>query len=403
MSRAFSLMAAVLLAFVAPVAANTPSLSREDTEKAMQLLRKLGAKEYRIREGASVELVRMGRAVEPILRQGMTDSDPEIRYRSRYLLPLAMTYDLEKRIKAFLADKDDKSPLPGWAKFKDIVGDDAKTREMFSSMHRYDTALIELMDKNAPGLQAKLSTQCNDFMLSRNGQGFNAPVHLEQVAVLLFAVADAKLKADMSVRSNLSSALYMASYAPSGKNVLKGNDVVRKLVVKYLNNWNEFSINNDVYVLINLDLKEGTQIAREMLKKSSGSAYGRAMAMGALAKLGGKEVIPEILPFIEDKASCGDTQFGFNNKNVTIHTQLRDVALALLVHLTGQNLNNYDFAYVKMFPGNFAANNLFMSPTLLGFSDDKARDASMKKWKEWFDKEKATNPLLQKLPAEKKK
>jgi hypothetical protein len=392
MIRSYLFSASLFLGMAAPSLGNTPALSREDNERALQLLRKLGAKEYKIRESAGNELVKMGRAVEPVLRLGLTDSDPEIRFRSRYLLPLALTYDLEKRILAFLADKDDKAPLPCWTKFKEAVGDGDKTRDLFAAMHRTDTEILELLEKNPANAQAKISSRCNEFMWSRNYGGYNTPVSTEQIALLLFAIQNPKLKLEVTARANFSNALHSLSYSPQGKNVLKGNEVVRKLIVKYLTNWNENTIHSDIYLLVNLEIKEGLGIAREMLKKSENQPWLRAMALGALAKLGGKEVIPEILPFLEDKGSCGTTQFGMNNKNVTMTTQLRDVALGMLVHLTGQNLGDYEFAYMKAFPGNFSAQNLFMSPTLLGFSDDKGRDISMKKWKDWYEKEKANLP-----------
>jgi hypothetical protein len=396
MMRHSAISACLLLGLLAPSWANTPALSREDNEKALQLLRKLGAKDFKIRESASIELVRMGRAVEPILRAGMADSDPEIRFRSRYLLPLAMNYDLEKRIQAFLTDTTNKSPLPGWSRFKEVAGDDGKSRNLFAAMHRTDTEILELIDKDPASAQSKISARCSEFMMTRSYNGYNTPVAIEQLALLLYAIQDPKLKLDASARPNFSNALHSLSYQPASKNLLKNDEVIRKLIVKYLSSWTENTIHSDVYLLVNLEIKEGTDIARGMLKKSGNQPWSRAMAMGALAKLGGKEVIPELLPYLEDKGSCGTTTFGVNNKNVTMSTQLRDVALGLLVHLTGQNLNDYDFAYIKVFPGNFSSVNLFMSPTLLGFSDDKARDASMKKWKQWYEKEKAN------LPAPKK-
>ncbi len=314
----------------------------------------------------------MGRAVEPILRAGMSDSDPEIRFRSKYLLPLALNYDLEKRIQAFLVDRADKSPLPGWTRFKAAVGDDAKSRDLFAAMHRADTELLELMDKDPSAAQNKIAAHCNEFAMTRN-YGYNMPVVAEQVAMLLYAIQDSRMKFDGTARANFSNALHSLSYQPTGKEVLKNNEVIRRLVVKYLSAWTETTIHSDVYLLVNLEIKEGVDIARAMIKKSSTQPWTRAMAMGALAKIGGKNVIPELLPFLEDKSSCGTTTFGFNNRNVTMSTQLRDVALGLLVHLTGQSLNDYDFAYVKVFPANFSTVNLFMSPTLLGFSDQKAR------------------------------
>jgi hypothetical protein len=393
MGRQFLISACLFVFASAPLAAN-PELSREDNEKALQLLRKLGAKDYKIRESASTELVRMGRAVEPILRAGLMDSNPEIRFRSRYLLPLAMNYDLEKQIQAFLTDTSGKAELPGWSRFKEMVGDDGKTRDLFVSLHRADTELMELIEKDPAKAQSKVSSRCNDFMMARNlNYNYNTPVAIEQVALLLYAIQEPKLKLDPNARPNFSNALHSLSYQPASKNILKNNEVIRKLIVKYLSSWSEQTIHSDVYLLVNLEIKEGAQIARAMLKKSGNQPWSRAMAMGALAKLDGKSAIPELLPYLEDKGSCGTTTFGLNNRNVTMTTQLRDVALGLLVHLTGQNLNDYDFAYVKVFPGNFSSVNLYMSPTLLGFSDDKARDSSMKKWKQWYDKEKSTLPV----------
>src|SRR5262245_41519527 len=94
--------AGLLLLASAPVWANTP-LAEAEAEKARQLVRQLGSTDFRAREQASYQLVKMGSAVEPILREGLDYPDPEVRYRCRHILPLAMSYDLERRLQAFLA------------------------------------------------------------------------------------------------------------------------------------------------------------------------------------------------------------------------------------------------------------------------------------------------------------
>src|SRR5262249_20374412 len=150
----------------------------------------------------------------------------------------------------------------------------------------------------------------------------------------------------------------------------------------------------DMYLLVNLDLKECVDIARGLLKKQSLPPSVRAMALAALAKFGGESAVTEILPYLEDKTRCGTT-VSFNNNNLTMTTELRDVALGFLVYLTDQSFNDYEFA-ITHFPGNFSSQSLFMSPTMLGFSDDKSRDASMKKWQEWYAKEKSSLPGIKK-------
>src|SRR5207237_676084 len=133
-----------LLFLAGAPAAGNPGLSDREADQARQLVRDLGANDYRTRERASGQLVRMGSAVEPILREGLAAPDPEVRSRCRHILPLALTYDLERRLQAFLAGREDKEhPAPaGWERFKAITGDDAKTRELFAAMHRYDTQFL---------------------------------------------------------------------------------------------------------------------------------------------------------------------------------------------------------------------------------------------------------------------
>src|SRR5262249_61797623 len=109
-------------------------------DRGRRRVRQLGAAAFRAREQASNELVRMGPAVEPILREGLDYPDAEVRFRCRHLLPLAMTYDLERRLQVFLAGKETKEqPAPaGWSRFKEVAGDEAGSRELFAAMHRYD-------------------------------------------------------------------------------------------------------------------------------------------------------------------------------------------------------------------------------------------------------------------------
>lgn len=389
MVRLYLLLAGMLFVLVGSLSANTPALTREENEKALQLLRNLGAKEYKTRETAGHELVKMGRAVEPVLRQGMADADPEIRYRSRYLLPLALSYESERRIQAFLADTGDKAPLPSWLRFKDVAGGGRKARELFAAIHRTEADVLEALDKNPSGAQAKISARCSDFMMSRN-YSYNAPVPAERLAFLLFAAQHPKLKLDDNARGSFSTALQSISFQPISKSVFKNNEVVRGLIVKYLSNLNELTLHSDMYLLVNLDLKESMDIARSLLKKQSLSSSVRAMALAALAKYGGLSAVPEILPYLDDKTQCGTT-VTLNNLSMT--TQVRDVALGFLVHLTGQNINDYEFA-IKQIPGRFSSQSLFMSPTMLGFSDDKGRDSSMKKWQEWYEREKANLPAV---------
>jgi hypothetical protein len=380
-------LAAGLLAIVpAATPANTPSpsLSPEQYNEALQLYHQLGDRSFKVRETASGQIVRYGRAVEPILREGLNNPDPEIRSRCRRLLPLAMHYDLEKQIAAFLADKDEKNPTPlaGWARFKELVGKDDTSKDLFISMHRFDTEFMETLEQKPADLSLKLNARCQEFMYQRNmGRNNITPA---QLGLMLFAIQDPKVNIEPQAASFFSSGLFSLSYQPQGKELMRDNPAIRKLLIQFVTNSNNHMMMfNNMYLIANLELKEGVDIAKRIIQSSDRDPYTRAMAIGVLGKVGSKENIPDLLPFLDKKDSVGSMMFN----NTQINTQMRDVALAGLVQLSGQKLQDFNFAYIKMFAN--ANVNIFMSPGMLGFSDDASRDASIKKWKEWYEKEKA--------------
>jgi hypothetical protein len=62
---------------------------------------------------------------------------------------------------------------------------------------------------------------------------------------------------------------------------------------------------------------------------------------------------------------------------------VRDVALAMLVHLTGQKHADYDFTFSRA-PGY----SLMFSAPFLGFTTPEERDRAFKKWSEWKARQK---------------
>ena len=92
-----------------------------------------------------------------------------------------------------------------------------------------------------------------------------------------------------------------------------------------------------------------------------------------MAKLGGAAYIDRLEPLLEDDTPCAS--FKLNDQE--IQTQVRDVALAVLVKLTGQDLRAYGFDRVQE-----NALTDFNTATL-GFVDDKARQAALEKYREY--------------------
>jgi hypothetical protein len=370
-----------ILALATPAIAS-PSLNEKQQEEARNLVKQLGDPSYKVRDLASAKLVRMGSGVEAILREGMKCPDPEIRFRCRTILPLALTYELERRLQVFLAGKETADiPAPAlWPKFKELVGDSQQSRELFADMHRFDTSLLTSLESNPAGQEERLSERCLEFMTSQSN-GTNMIARQDEIALLLFAGVLPKSRVGYQAQSYLFNGLQIMSYKPRGKDLLKNNPLIRKLLVNYISEGNNISGYGGLYLIANLELKEGVDIAKKYLKQPSRDTSSRAMAVSILGKLGGKAAIADIVPFLEDKTSIQQMQFGNGAK---INTQMRDVALATLVQATGQNLNDYNFAYLKVFGGRGVGPSLYLNPMLSGFGDDQTRDASLKKWNDWY-------------------
>src|SRR5262245_26660750 len=256
--------AGLLLLISAPAWANP--LPDAEAERARRLVRQLAAADFRSREQASSELVRMGPAVEPILREGLVYPDAEVRFRCRHLLPLAMTYDLERRLQVFLAGKETKElPAPaGWLRFKEVAGDDSGSRELFAAMHRYDNEILGKLEKSPAAVRDKVAARCTDLMQMQNfSYNAAATVSPEQLSVTLFACLDPKLKLGPDAQSYLNSALYSLSYRPRTKDLVKTNAALRKLLVKYLDD-SPYAASNGLGILANLELKEAVDLARKV-------------------------------------------------------------------------------------------------------------------------------------------
>src|SRR5437016_5694651 len=137
--RRMPLLGCFLLLVVAGpslAAAAARELAPADKDKARALLRRLADRNFKAREQATAELLRLGRAARPILEEGVKDSDAEVRRRCGVLLRLATRTDTEIALEDYLLKKDSKGllKLPSWARFSKYVGADDSAKRLFVEM-----------------------------------------------------------------------------------------------------------------------------------------------------------------------------------------------------------------------------------------------------------------------------
>jgi hypothetical protein len=358
--------------------------SAADRARVHELVLSLGSRDYRTREKATQDLSEMGRAAYAELRHGADDPDPEIRARCNRLLPHAYELEMKARIDAFVADTQGKHvhDLPGWERFRKLLGEDAIARDFFASMVRLDSRLMDAVERQSPsfGLERLLirCTTLQQQMYPRFSAQGETPSQVE-VGQILFLAVNPRLDITAQACASINQFLYrpeVRTWFASGN----AAPLMRKLLLNWLDRHiDEPRTGTMIANLMNsLQLKELTDLGLKLLLDKKTLGYVRAQIMVAFGKMGQKDVVEKIQPLLTDDTQVA--QFVINQTRST--TQIGDIALAISIHLSGQSVSDYGFDGLK----NGGAS--FFSYYRMGFTSDEHRAAARKKWQEWRDQQK---------------
>ncbi len=387
MNRIAILTVCLALPFAPPALSAADASKPQSSSKEMaDLVRKLSDDTFEVRDAAGRRLAEMGKTAEAALRQGLNDDDPEVRRQCQTLLERATRSDLMVALDAFLEDRQEKHvlKLPAWTRFSKLAGDDATAKALFVEMCCNEAPLLEALDKDPKQAASKFAARCQQLQQSLfTANGTRATVTFGQVAALLFIATDGRVQ----INAQAGYPIYTLLNQPQPREGFQNNPFARKLLVSYLEQRTDQNLlQQNLYLAMNFNLKESVGWALKMAKSKDTQPYVRATALAVVGKVGGKEHVAELEAFLTDTTQLGQTQFN----QVRIHTEVRDVALAMMVQLSGQKAEDYGFPYLAAIQPALRANpqQVFFAPTLLGFGDAASRDAALKKWKEWSEAEK---------------
>jgi hypothetical protein len=376
MTRSACVLSACLLCLAAGT--NRPADAGERT--CAELVRQLGDDEFAAREQAEQELVRKGLAARPALLEGVRHADPEIRHRSHKALATIMRADLLARIAAFAADVEGtrEHDLPGWKRFREIAGREATARELYAAMLRGEAELLELADSNPKRAAEQFGARAHQLQTLAFTPPRQVPP-LANVAALLFVGSDPRLELpdDVLVPIYNFVNVLQTAFQPAKSGVKQG-DVLRKLLAEWIVRRTEPSARyQSLNLALRFNLKEGLVPAWAEIRHGNRPNQ-IPLALLAIGKLGGPECLAPLLPLFEN------TEIGYSVQinGKTVKVEVRDVALAVAIHLTGQTHADYGFQNVQANP--YSLYNL----QSLGFEEDERRQAALKKWRLWA----AANP-----------
>ncbi len=344
-----------------------------------ELIKQLGSESFVSREQASETILLQGSRSMRVLEEGLTSNDFEVVRRSRILISLIREAEKKSRLTAFLEDKDGskKTVLPGWERFGKLVGNDLSSRTFYGQLYKSDPSMIEESESdNAIGkvIISDKAQWLHNSVLNPIGGKTNS-LEMADIGAIVFAATLPSVELPQEAIYNITNLLYQ----PTVRQTITGstgNGPFRKLLVTWMLQQSDPNIiAQHLYLSQNLNMTEGLDLARRAVSEKSMPVYTKTVAMTILGKMGTPEDSGLLRSFLNDETVVGNFQLPNQQKG---NTQVRDVALAMLVHMAGQSHKDYGFSFAR------ANQTMHFNPYTLGFSSIEHRLIALKKWEVYF-------------------
>jgi hypothetical protein len=395
---------AVLSAAACPIRASAeePTKSTVAAEKTLpapltspeeinRWIKELGHDAFTVRQAAASQLLAAGMAAREPLLALVDGPDPETRAAARRLVALIDQSEFHRRLAAFAADIDGEKglTLPGWDQYQKLVGSDPAARALFVDMQRQEGVLLAAAfdaDNRAPGelLQSRLK-RLLQWQNSASDRTASPP--LGSCAAMLFLGSVAKIGVSDDSAMQIEALLQRQ---PISETLRTDNrqDAVRRLVAGWVLHCpakNEQILLQRLETISNFGLGEALPLALAVVSRDppykSVNAFTRAVATLVVGQLGGPEHVDRLEPLLADASICFPPQaqlLGQRGASV----QVRDVALVVMLQLTGQR--PADYGYIHAQP---RTSKTFQIQTLFRENDQQRADA-IAKWRQWRDAQK---------------
>lgn len=370
---AFTPLLASAQAGVPPVAVD-PASPAASSAQIDALVRELGSEKFAAREEASRELVRLGMVTQPALEQASKSPDAEVRLRARSVLATVIESDFQQRLEAFAADYDGakSQSLPAWEQFSAQFGNSRIARQLFVEMQRAEPELLEALAESPTAASDTLNERLRQIL---DGQR-ESLMQLGTLASLLFVAAADDVRVGEDGCLHIFPFVVQSTYHRNNKSPLWPG-ILKKMVGLWIAKDTTPSMTNQNLTLAaQLEMKSETlTIASRVLGEKESAMSSRQISILMIGRFGGHDDLPRIEQLLKDTTSCGMVQVEDPPRQVEM--QVRDVALAAMLHMTGQNLHEYGYHSVQEF-----GPTVFQLGTL-AFGDAETRDAALKKWARW--------------------
>jgi len=373
-----------------PASATQKKLTQEEINaQARELVQQLDADSFAEREAATKQLMQLGPRALKVIQEGLKHSSPEVRTRCNRLILGIKGKIRQQRLDAFASGSKTISAkqLPGWDRFKKLVGDTSPMRLLFVELWRAEPQLMEMANSN-PKATAALAEKILQKYQRNEARPTGLSILHSQMA-LLFVFGDERITYPATV---VTMAARFCQYGHL-KDALRKKELhepMQKLYKQFFTRSVPEPALSDLLTVAqrcNLDEKIIMQLARKLaLANSEAIALQRGLGILTIAQYGTAKDIALLQPLFEKDSLCMDIhqRVRKNGKTITVvyPLQVRDIALATVIHLSDQDLQEFGFPRAKPNgPYPFGLRTIV-------FVSDKERQAAFKKWADFCKKNK---------------
>lgn len=357
------------------------------TPSTSQLIRRLGSESFTERQAAASAL--LGRGIEAypeIASAAAKDFDFEVRLVCRELLGKLAYAELETRLAAFVASDAAPSdagnePLSGWNEFRRLTAEtdskaDPSTEErqrrlFFAEMMRQETALLQSLSQGPQQASVALTERTDIFAVQEAQQRLAAAMEAPSAAALLLAAHLAGEALNQDAQEELALQFSMPG-AEQSIMTSPQSGIVRKLMDAWLRDRSQIVGASDFLQLAHqYDLPEaGLGIARRLLKSGASTTYQLPDAILTIGRFGDKSDAPLLTPLLANDRLCHT----LHRNDQVIRIEIRDVALAILWHLHGEDPRRRGFGMLQ------PSDRTLFAVYSLGFESDEQREAAHRQW-----------------------
>ncbi len=361
------------LVFALLFGAGANSATAAEPRSPQQLVQRLGSVTLRERDDASRQLVELGNAAIPALESGLKHDDAEVRQRCRKILDTVRQVLHEAQLAAFLKHPDRPVALPGWTRFHNLLGNDTAARSLFVDIQRAEPALLREAELDAQRAEQRIDHRCRELYqeMYQANFGRDQQVSADSVAALMFLSTDENLKTSNETISRMQTFAYQQVFRHAA---LSGprKDALQALVGAWLEaTADQADANAHLRLSMVYGRPQGLPIARRIIKANTAPVDQLAYAILAVGRFGAATDAK----LLEDLLIDNRTAQQINRDGRLINAEVRDIAFAVLLHLAGERLADWELgAVVENAETLFALSSIY-------FTNDAARDRAFDRWK----------------------